>query len=125
MYRIVLSPRISSLFWNSQAIRFERGSAPFVILKMGVDKIMYHRYWFTFKGFDRPTPLNLGCGVTAESEHAATELIRASVFEGAVFEVQRIIANVSIAELDQGHVVPNMGNPLVRGIWFPLGYSQY
>jgi hypothetical protein len=25
--------------------------------------------------------------------------------------------------LDQKHVVPNMGNIFIRGVWFPLGYE--
>jgi hypothetical protein len=84
---------------------------------------MYHRYWITFPRSERPTPLNLGCGVTAESEQAAIDLIRTRVFGGAAIEIAEIVADVSVADLDQGHVVPNMGNSMLRGIWFPLGYS--
>jgi hypothetical protein len=84
---------------------------------------MYQRYWITFKRSERPTPLNLGCGVTAESEQAAIQLVSSRVFNGSAFEIEHIVENVSVADLDQGHVVPNMGNPVLRGIWFPLGYS--
>lgn len=85
---------------------------------------MNTRYWIDFKCFERPTPLNLGYGVTAESKEAALELVRRVVFNDESFEVENIIENVSIADLDQAHVVPNMGNPMIRGIWFPLGYSS-
>jgi hypothetical protein len=83
---------------------------------------MYHRYWITFPHSERPTPLNLGCGVTAESEQTAIEMVRARVFQGQAFEIERVVEDVSVSDLDQGHVVPNMGNPMLRGIWFPLGY---
>ncbi len=84
---------------------------------------MYFRYWFTFKHSARPTPLNLGCGVTAESKQAAIDLVKNRVFGGNEFEIEKIVENVAISEMDQGHVIPNMGNPVLRGIWFPLGYS--
>lgn len=84
---------------------------------------MYSRYWIEFKRFDYPTVLNLGCGVTAESQEAALALVGSLVFEGKPFEVARIIANVSLNDLDEGHVLPNMGNPVIRGVWFPLGYA--
>jgi hypothetical protein len=84
---------------------------------------MYHRYWITFPRSERPTPLNLGCGVTAESEQAAIEMVRARIFQGQTFEIERVVEDVSVADLDQGHVVPNMGNPVLRGIWFPLGFD--
>ena len=29
----------------------------------------------------------------------------------------------SVDELDPNHVVPNMGNILKRGVWFPKGYE--
>lgn len=85
---------------------------------------MYTRYWITFKNPPRFSPLGLGCGVTAESEEAAIELIRHHVFKGDAFEVLNIIENVAIPELDQGHVVPNMGNFFMRGIWWPIGYTH-
>ena len=37
--------------------------------------------------------------------------------------IKRMIENVDIRELDQGHVVPNMKPPNWRGVWFPLGYN--
>lgn len=52
------------------------------------------------------------------------ELIRDHVFKGNAFEVLKVIENVAIPDLDQGHVVPNMGNIFKRGIWWPLGYTH-
>jgi hypothetical protein len=31
--------------------------------------------------------------------------------------------NLDIRTLDQGHVIPNMKDPTLRGVWFPLGYD--
>ena len=72
-------------------------------------------YWITT---DRT--MSLGVGVTARSEEDAIDLLR------QVWPADRIVsihAISDIRELDQGHVVPNMGNWLRRGIWFPLGYG--
>lgn len=84
---------------------------------------MLTRFWFQLQPFAEATPLNLGCGVTAESEEAALSMVRTRVFAGAPFEVEHTIADVDLATLDQGHIIPNMGNPIVRGVWFPLGYA--
>jgi len=49
------------------------------------------------------------------------------LFEAA-FGGQRLASQVKpvrdASELDQGHVVPNMGNWLRRGVWYPLGYEK-
>jgi|HubBroStandDraft_6_1064221.scaffolds.fasta_scaffold519703_2 hypothetical protein len=79
-------------------------------------------YWIKPERSPEPTNLNLGVGITAHSEADARQL-----FEMA-FGQSRQIASIEpiadMSELDQGHVVPNMGNWLRRGIWFPLGYDQ-
>ena len=73
-----------------------------------------HRYWFQ-------TRENLGFGVTAYSEDDARHLIEHAVgtrpLDG---EVVRIIVDVDVRDLDQRHVVPNMGPPNLRGVWFPM-----
>lgn len=30
------------------------------------------------------------------------------------------VENVDISSLDDNHVRPNMGSPIVRGVWFPM-----
>ncbi|MGH6922761.1 MAG: hypothetical protein ACRED5_03230 [Propylenella sp.] len=63
-----------------------------------------------------------GVGVTALSEKDALAFL-----ERAYGNSYRIISTKVISdaqELDQNHVVPNMGNMLARGIWFPLGYEH-
>jgi len=83
------------------------------------------RFWFEF---DRlallPAGLSVGCGVTAWNEATALELVRRRVFRGALLPpIVKRVPDIDIRELDAGHVVPNMGNPAVAGIWFPLGYD--
>jgi hypothetical protein len=66
----------------------------------------------------------LGFGVTAWSLDDALALIRAFDYgrylPDDLGEV-RITEGVSVAELDQPHVVANMGPIVVRGMWYPFG----
>ena len=62
----------------------------------------------------------LGYGVTAFSVSDAVRMLRAAgitVPDDPTLLVVR--ENVSFAELDPNHVVPNMGPMVVRGVWFP------
>jgi len=73
-----------------------------------------HRYWFQITE-------HLGYGVTAYSEDDARNLIEN--IAGPVSlddELVRIIVDVDVRDLDQGHVIPNMGPPNLRGVWFPM-----
>lgn len=82
------------------------------------------RYWFTFEHLPTPTPLNLGCGVTAMDLNDAQQLVAGKIFpEGPMPHIVSVQENIAISELDSRHVVPNMGTITQRGIWFPLGYS--
>jgi hypothetical protein len=83
------------------------------------------RYWFNFEKFGRPTPLNLGCGVTAYDYGDALNILRARVFAGK--ELPAIVGyteDVDMSALDQKHVLPNMGLVTIRGVWFPQGYEE-
>jgi hypothetical protein len=74
---------------------------------------LLHRYWFK-------TKVGLGIGVTAYSIEDARRLIEEVVRpQGLEREVLEIIADVDVRELDQGHVIPNMGPPNFRGVWHP------
>ncbi len=78
-------------------------------------------FFVKFVPIPQPTPLNLGCGVTAYSVEDALSLIRDQVFPRSQMpEVVSIREIREVSELDQNHVVPNMGNTLARGVWFPL-----
>ena len=85
-----------------------------------------HRYWleFAMSSFSEPTPLRLGCGVTAHAKTDALEIVRTRVFHGGeVPTVVSVIEDVDLSTLDPRHVLPNIGNPAVRGVWFPLGFG--
>jgi hypothetical protein len=77
-------------------------------------------YWITFH--DPPLGWGLGVGVTAIDEEDARSLIEALKERNLVIrELQPVN---SVDELEQNHVVPNMGNILKRGVWFPKGYES-
>jgi hypothetical protein len=78
-----------------------------------------HRYWVRF---EEPTAsLALGMGVTAVDRSDAETVLRASVlFAHREFPpILEMEEDVDVRELDRGHVLPNMGDPSVRGVWYP------
>jgi hypothetical protein len=69
------------------------------------------RFWFDLED-------KRGIGVTAYSREDAEYLINNE--EGWVGrKVVSVIENVDIRTLDQEHIIPNMGAPNFRGIWYP------
>ncbi|UXE68862.1 MAG: hypothetical protein KA713_09915 [Chryseotalea sp. WA131a] len=91
-------------------------------------KIIVTRYWFEFDSNqikDLPPGLPLGCGVTAYDYNDAISILRQSVFKGQeIPELKNKKENIDIRTLDQRHVIPNMKDPTLRGVWFPLGYED-
>lgn len=83
-------------------------------------------YWFEFESIDEtncPFVLRKGCGVTAYDYNDAISLLHEKIFIGDTMPaIKKIIESIEVSELDQNHVVPNMGIIIARGIWFPLGY---
>ncbi len=83
------------------------------------------RFWFKFERLPAPTPINLGCGVTAYSRDDALALLRDRVFGArGLPPITQVIEDVSTTRLDPKHVLPNLGNPAQRGVWFPQGYDE-
>jgi hypothetical protein len=85
------------------------------------------RYWMEFAG-DADTELvpfaARGVGVTAATKEAALAVVYATIFGGHTHpKVVKLIEDIDISTLDEGHVRPNMGNPVAPGIWFPLGFQ--
>src|SRR4051812_28168455 len=82
---------------------------------MATDDIHLISYWITFR-HQRFYQL----GVTAYSLHDAFKLLAA---QGYIFDphtdISAIHEHVRIADLDQHHVVQNMGPIIVRGVWYP------
>jgi hypothetical protein len=47
-------------------------------------------------------------------------LLRQQVFDGGPLPpTRRVIEDVDVSTLDAGHVRPNMGVPVWRGVWWP------
>ncbi|WP_162939474.1 hypothetical protein [Neorhizobium sp. NCHU2750] len=67
-------------------------------------------------------PSGLGFGITAWSKEDAETLLRLVLPDDcAIISINPV---KDAASLDQGHVIPNMGNMFRRGIWYPLGYQH-
>jgi hypothetical protein len=83
------------------------------------------RYLIEFERADEVLPpgTGLGVGVTAIDREDALRLLRDRVFGGALPAVARLVEDVDVSMLDEGHVLPNMEPPTRRGIWFPRGYG--
>jgi hypothetical protein len=72
-----------------------------------------HSYWFSLSE-------GLGIGLTALDANEALELAEATRAEHFPKAMLRgVVTDIRVAQLDQGHVVPNMGPIVVRGVWFP------
>jgi len=67
---------------------------------------------------------HLGVGITARSEADALQLFELAF--GSAEKIVRIEIIKDTNDLDQNHVVPNLGgaNWLRRGIWFPQGHEH-
>jgi hypothetical protein len=84
-------------------------------------------FWFEFDvtdTFSLPPGIAIGCGVTAFSYDDAIKIMEEQLFKGLTRpRVSKVIENVTLHDLDQGHVIPNMKHLVNYGIWFPLGYE--
>jgi hypothetical protein len=78
------------------------------------------RYWVTFSKSPAPSPLNIGCGVTAFGFEDALQLMKERFGPDSLKLVVRYVEDIDVSTLDPGHVLPNMGVASNRGIWFPL-----
>jgi hypothetical protein len=61
------------------------------------------------------------CGVTAYSLEDALALVRQELWrtDEPLPSIREVIEDVDVSTLDPGHVLPNMGPPIWRGVWFP------
>jgi len=85
------------------------------------------RYWIEFEQTDGellPPGVGYGVGVTALGRDDALTLVSHQFFGGdSLPEIARLVEDVDVSALDEGHVLANMEPPTRRGIWFPRGYS--
>lgn len=71
------------------------------------------RFWFPVTG-------HLGIGVTAWSlDEAASLATKAAQDLSWEFDGAQVVEDVDVRDLDQGHVIPNMGVVSWRGVWYP------
>ena len=85
---------------------------------------LLRRYWFKFEPVPEPTPLNLGCGITAfDYEDAVNILNKKIIPRQAALKIAEVSENVDVSLLDDKHVLPNIGSVNIRGVWFPKGYD--
>jgi len=81
------------------------------------------KYWISFEAMAKPNALSLGCGVTALSEADALQLIEQRIVrENPGLVGGAVLTGIAISDLDEHHVRPNMGDPTIKGIWFPQEY---
>ena len=81
-------------------------------------------YWFVTFPESRLGPKNFG--VTAYSKEDAKQLIIETVncyglrpYIDNLNDETEVIEDIDIRTLDQGHVMPNMGDITFRGVWYP------
>lgn len=71
------------------------------------------RFWF-------PLTPGFGIGVTATSEdEARAEAAATKERYGMAGELGIVIPDIDVSTLDAKHVLPNIGPPVVRGVWYP------
>ena len=90
---------------------------------------MLRRYWFAFNIapgevgiYPSYAGLSYGCGVTAYTYDDAIHVLHEKLFKDAPTPpIESVTEDIDVSSLDAGHVLPNMGDPTHRGIWFPAG----
>jgi hypothetical protein len=82
---------------------------------------MLTRFWFKFRVTSPPTGWGLGVGITAYDLADARRMLREQVVPiyGEPVDEPEVIEHIDIRTLEEKHVRPNIGNPVVRGVWFP------
>jgi hypothetical protein len=79
-----------------------------------VNKLL-NTYWIEFGA-----PLNMHFGVTAYSFDDAMILLKQRAFvKQSIPAVKNVTENIQFKDLDQNHVVPNIGVITERGVWYP------
>jgi hypothetical protein len=82
-------------------------------------------YWIDFERDPNevlPMGLGLGCGVTAWTSEDALAVFQDRVvpYLGEPAPTIKSMRQIqSLDELEENHVLPNIGNPVFRGVWYP------
>lgn len=81
---------------------------------------LLRRFWLEFESHDIEVGYKLGCGITAFSEEDALDQLRRVYPKDIAFPtIGRLVADIDLSRLDANHVLPNIGDPTRRGVWFP------
>ena len=78
---------------------------------------LLNKYWLEIVGIDHLPNL----GITAYTEEDVSKLIKEKIKNSIDIKSIKIIK--SLDELDQNHVIPNMEEFVIRGIWYPKGFK--
>ena len=74
------------------------------------------RYWFTFEGGS----LLRNVGVTAYNIDDARTLASEIAFGDLHLSNEIcVVENIDVSTLDENHILPNIGSPTFRGVWYP------
>ena len=83
------------------------------------------RFWFEFEPDSKLPNFLRRYVVTAWTYEDALHLLQERVFRDAPLPpIHGSTEDVDISTLDAGHVRPNMGVVIWRGVWYPLGYES-
>ena len=75
-------------------------------------------YWIELDSYFR------NIGVTAYSLDDDKRLIQEKAFpKEELPRIKKVTENIQFKDLDQNHIVPNMGPITERGVWYPNFYS--
>jgi hypothetical protein len=84
------------------------------------------RYWFEFDfGDDELSrygylPISRGCGITAYDYDDALHIMRYFLIQDKeMLRLGRVIENIDISTIEDMNIIPNLGVPVWRGVWYP------
>ena len=78
-------------------------------------------FWLNFKEDARGMLFRLGCGISAADIDDVWRIIKEHQVLSSMSQDVVSIREISFADIDVNHVLPNSGNYAVRGLWFPIG----
>ncbi len=89
-----------------------------------INSKLLHRFWFVLEHSKLQTTKKRYVGITAFNEEDALfflNTVAIPALGSAVGEckILSIVRDVDVSQLDPKHVLPNLGDVTIRGIWYP------
>ena len=88
--------------------------------------ILLHRYWFEFDFSAQAASYGwrylpaLGCGITAYNYADAIRIMQIFLLRDPGMPLfKAVIVDIDVSTLDPRHILPNIGVPVWRGLWYP------